>query len=43
MLYLFIYFISKEWRCNEDQRSVGHFKIEQVFRYNYSYSDFSEG
>ena len=24
--------ISKEWRCNEDQRGVGHFKIKLVIR-----------
>ena len=31
--------ISKERRCNEDQRGVGNFKIERVD----SYGDVSEG
>ena len=29
--YIYIY-ISNEWHCDEDQRGVGNFKIEQVIR-----------
>ena len=30
LIYLYVYIIiSKEWRCNEDQRGVRNFKIEQ--------------
>ena len=37
--YIYIY-ISKEQRCNKDQRGVGNFKIERELD---SYGDFSEG